>query len=211
MFETFKNLKRFQRTEYVFLTLIAFFIPISWRMTTYAMIGLSVATILKGIFEDGFKINKLQYNNKTVYFLFITFWIIYAISFLYSGNTAEARIQIGRKLSFLLFSLFFLCSDLSYLNRERVKNIIYFFIFGIFTLFAINFFWAFFDLLFNDNEIDRLTSPSKFFKSNEILFPYVHRGYFSMMSCFGLVFCLNELLSSKEKISRFLISYLQYF
>ncbi len=199
MFETFKNLKRFQRTEYVFLTLIAFFIPISWRLTTYAMIGLSVATILKGIFEDGFKINKLQYNNKTVYFLFITFWIVYAISFLYSENTAEARIQIGRKLSFLLFSLFFLCSDLSYLNRERVKNIIYFFIFGIFTLFAINFFWAFFDLLFNDNEIDRLTSPSKFFKSNEILFPYVHRGYFSMMSCFGLVFCLNELLSSKEK------------
>ena len=106
MFETFKNLKRFQRTEYVFLTLIAFFIPISWRLTTYAMIGLSVATILKGIFEDGFKINKLQYNNKTVYFLFITFWIVYAISFLYSENTAEARIQIGRKLSFLLFSLF---------------------------------------------------------------------------------------------------------
>ena len=99
----------------------------------------------------------------------------------------------------MLFSLFFLCSDLSYLNRERVKNIIYFFIFGIFTLFAINFFWAFFDLLFNDNEIDRLTSPRKFFKTNEILFPYVHRGYFSMMSCFGFVFCLYELLNSKEK------------
>ena len=64
MFETFKNLKRFQQTEYVFLTLIAFFIPISWRLTTYAMIGLSVATILKGVFENGFKINKLQYNNK---------------------------------------------------------------------------------------------------------------------------------------------------
>lgn len=206
MFESFKELKKFQQAEYFFLVLIAFFIPISWRLATYAMIGLSIATILKGVFEEGFKINRSQYKNKTAYLLFIAFWIINAVSFLYSDNSDEARIQIGKKLSFLLFSLFFLCSNLSYLNRKRVKTIIYFFISGIFTLFATNFIWALFDLLFNDNEIDRLISPHKFFKNNETLFPYVHRGYFSMMSCFGLVFCLNELLNSeKSKVKIFSI------
>ncbi len=206
MFESFKELKKFQQAEYFFLVLIAFFIPISWRLATYAMIGLSIATILKGIFEEGFKIVKSQNKIKIACFILIAFWIVYAVSFLYSDNSAEARIQIGKKLSFLLFSLFSLCSNLSYLNRKRVKTIIYFFIFGIFTLFAINFVWTLFDLFFNDNQIDRLLSPHKFFKTNNIVFTYVHRGYFSMMSCFGFVFCLNELLNSeKSKVKIFSI------
>ena len=69
----FKGLKPFQLTEYIFLILFAAFVPISWRMSTYVMIGLAVSCILKGIFEDGFKINQLQYKNKIIYFLFIAF------------------------------------------------------------------------------------------------------------------------------------------
>ena len=196
------ELKPFQFAEFIFLILVAFFIPISWRIASYVMIGLFVSTILKGVFEEGFKINPLQYNNRIIYIIFIAFWVLYAVSFVYSENSAEARVQIGKKLPFLLFSLFFLCSNLSYLTKDRVKTIMYCLIYGILTLFIINLIWACFDILFNNNDIERLISPYKFFKTNEIIFTKVHRAYLSLMSCLGLTFCFVEIFVSKSKKCR---------
>ena len=209
MLLSFKGLKPFQLSEYIFLALFAFFIPMSWRIATYAMIGLFVCTILKGIFEEGFKINELQYRNKFAYFIFIAFWIIYAISFLYSENTAEARMQIGKKLSFLLFPLFFMTSNLSYLTKDRVRTVMYCFVIGILTLFVINLFWAGYDILFNEAEIIRLTSPHKFFKTDNLVFPPMHRAHFSLYTCMGLAFCFVEFINNnslKLKIFNLLIS-----
>ena len=209
MLLSFKGLKPFQLSEYIFLVLFAFFVPMSWRIATYAMIGLFVCTILKGIFEEGFKINELQYRNKFAYFIFIAFWIIYAISFLYSENTAEARMQIGKKLSFLLFPLFFMTSNLSYLTKDRVRTVMYCFVIGILTLFVINLFWAGYDILFNEAEIIRLTSPHKFFKTDNLVFPPMHRAHFSLYTCMGLAFCFVEFINNnslKLKIFNLLIS-----
>lgn len=198
MLLSFKGLKPFQLSEYIFLVLFAFFVPMSWRIATYAMIGLFVCTILKGIFEEGFKTNELQYRNKFAYFIFIAFWIIYAISFLYSENTAEARVQIGKKLSFLLFPLFFMTSNLSYLTKDRVRTVMYCFVIGILTLFVINLFWAGYDILFNEAEIIRLTSPHKFFKTNDTIFTFLHRAHFSLFTCLGFVFCFSEFISTSN-------------
>lgn len=198
MFEIFKNLRPFQSTEYIFLVLISFFIPISWRIASYAMIGLFVSTILKGVFENGFKINPLQYKNKPVYIFFIAFWILYALSFLYSDNTAEARIQIGKKLPFFLFPLFFLCSDLSYLTKERVRTLMYCLVLGILSLYAINLVWAIIDISFNDDKITRLTNYHKFFKTSDRIFTYLHRAHFSLFTCLALVFSFVEFFDSKS-------------
>ena len=198
MTTAFKGLKPFQLGEYIFLALFAFFVPISWRIATYAMIGIFISTILKGIFEDGFKANELQYRNKVVYFIFIAFWIIYAISFLYSDDSAEARIQIGKRLSFLLFPLFFMTSNLSYLTKDRIRTVMYCFVLGILTLFVINLFWAVYDVLINEVEIVRLTSPHMFFKTDNIFFPPMHRAYFSLYTCLGLVFCFIEFISTSN-------------
>lgn len=209
MLLSFKGLKPFQLSEYIFLVLFAFFVPMSWRIATYAMIGLFVCTILKGIFEEGFKTNELQYRNKFAYFIFIAFWVIYAISFLYSENTAEARMQIGKKLSFLLFPLFFMTSNLSYLTKDRVRTVMYCFVIGILALFVINLFWAGYDILFNEAEIIRLTSPHKFFKTDNLVFPPMHRAHFSLYTCLGLAFCFVEFINNnslKLKIFNLLIS-----
>lgn len=193
----FPNLKPFQKSEYIFLALFAFFVPISWRIATYVMIGLFISCILKGIFEEGFKINKLQYKNKAVYFISMAFWAIYAVSFLYSDNSIEARIQIGKKLSFLLFPLFFLTSDLSYLTKEKVRTIMYCFVSGILTLFIVNLIWAGYDVIFNEKDPIRITSYYKFFKTNAVL-ETPHRAHFSMFTCLGLVFCFTEFFKSKS-------------
>ena len=112
MLNSFRELKSFQLAEYILLLSFAFVIPFSWTIATYVMIALFFTSILRGFFENGYSISKSQYKNKSVYFIFIAFWLIYAISFLYSDDSAEARIQIGKKLSFLLFPIFFLCSNL---------------------------------------------------------------------------------------------------
>ena len=202
MLDSFKGLKIFQLSEYLLLALFAFVVPFSWRMATFITIAIFAATLLKGIFEEGFKPNPLQYQNKFTYIVFIAFWFLYAISFFYSENTAEARIQIGRKLPFFLFPIFFLCSNLSYLNKDRVRTIMYCFVFGILTLFIVNLLWAGYDVIFEEAEIKRLTSPHHFFKTNdyEIFFSIVHRAYFSAFTCLALVFCCIELFYVKNNI-----------
>ena len=194
MLLSFKGLKPFQLSEYIFLVLFAFFVPMSWRIATYAMIGLFVCTILKGIFEEGFKMNELQYRNKFAYFIFIAFWIIYAISFLYSENTAEARVQIGKKLSFLLFPLFFMTSNLSYLTKDRVRTVMYCFVIGILTLFVINLFWAGYDVIFEGAKTSRFYEPDLLGKGTG----YIHHTYTSIYSCLGIIFCFYELFNENK-------------
>lgn len=198
MFTSFKNLKPFQLAEYICMTLLAYLLPISWRLATYAMAALFLTAVLRGIFEEGFKPNPSQYKNKIACIIFVVFWSIYAVSFLYSENSAEARINIGRKLPFLLIPIYFLCSNLSYLTKERLRTIIYCLVFGILTLFVVNLIWAGYDVIFNDEDIERIISHRKFFKTNDMIFPYVHRAYFSMMTCVGFVFCFLELLKKKS-------------
>ena len=203
----FKGLKPFQLSEYVFLVLFAFLVPMSWRIATYAMIGLFICTILKGIFEEGFKTNELQYRNKFAYFIFIAFWIIYAISFLYSENTAEARMQIGKKLSFLLFPLFFMTSNLSYLTKDRVRTVMYCFVIGILTLFVINLFWAGYDVIFEGAKTSRFYEPDLLGKGTG----HIHHTYTSIYSCLGIIFCFRELFSKitfKSKIFNILAIFL---
>lgn len=207
MLLSFKGLKPFQLSEYIFLVLFAFFVPMSWRIATYAMIGLFVCTILKGIFEEGFKKNELQYRNKFAYFIFIAFWVIYAISFLYSENTAEARVQIGKKLPFLLFPLFFMTSNLSYLTKDRVRTVIYCFVIGILTLFVINLVWAGYDVIFEGAKTSRFYEPDLLGKGTGP----IHHTYTSIYSCLGIIFCFRELFSKitfKSKIFNILAIFL---
>ena len=200
MLNTFKGLKPFQLSEFILLTSFAFIIPSSWLIATYIMIALFINTILKGVFEDGIKINELQYKNKLAYFISIAFWLIFAISFLYSENSDEARFQIGKKLSFLIFPLYFMCSNLSYLNKDRIRTIMYFFTFGILTLIFVNAIWAGYDVLFGAEEIKRFTSPHEFFKTNnnDAILNYIHRAFFSIYSCLALAFCSAELFTNKK-------------
>ena len=198
MLNSFRGLKPFQLSEYILLIAYAFVIPFSWRIATYVMIAIFVTTILRGIFEEGFKTNQAQYNNRFIYFISIAFWLIYAISFLYSENTFEARILIGRKLSFLLFPIFFLCSNLSYLNERRVRTILYFFVIGILTLFFVNLIWAGYDILFGDFKVHRLYDPYFLEKGTGS----IHHTYISIYACLGVIFCFKELFSKTKPITK---------
>ncbi|MBQ8222587.1 MAG: O-antigen ligase family protein [Bacteroidales bacterium] len=196
MLTSFKNLKKFQLSEYILLALFAFSIPFSWRIATYVMMVLFANVILRGVFEEGFKPNQLQQKHKFVYLIFIAFWAIYAISFLYSENSAEARVQIGKKLSFLLFPLYFLFSNLSYLTKERVRTIMYCFVFGILALYIVNLVWAGYDVVFEEAKKTRFFEPD-FLKLGT---GYIHHSYISIYTCISVAFCFAEAFTNRRTI-----------
>lgn len=188
MFTAFKGLKPFQLSEYIFLALFAFCVPFSWRIATYVMIGLALSCVLKGVFEEGFKINQLQYKNKLVYIVSIAFWALYAVSFFYSENTAEARFQIGKKLPFFLFPLFFMTSNLSYLTKDRIRTIMYCFVCGILLLSIVNIMWAGYDVLIGNESVNRFYEPRLLGDGTG----YIHHSYTSIYACLGIVFCFYD-------------------
>lgn len=200
MLNSFRELKSFQLTEYILLLSFAFVIPFSWTIATYVMIALFFTSILRGFFENGYSISKSQYKNKFAYLIFITFWLIYAISFLYSDDSAEARIQIGKKLSFLLFPIFFLCSNLSYLTKDRIRTIMYFFVFGTLALFIVNFIWATYDVLFENAKNERFYDPKFLSKGTG----HIHHTYISIYTCLGMTFCFTELFNKNSSKSNIL-------
>lgn len=195
MITSFKGLKPFQLSEYIFLALFAFFVSMSYYgIATIVMIGVFLSAILKGVFEDGFKINRLQYRNKIVYLIFIAFWVLYAISLLYSENSTEAVSQIGKRLPFLFLPLFFLCSDLSYLTKERVRTIMYCFVIGLLTLCVVNLLWAGYDVIFEGAKVGRFYEPRLLKEGTG----YIHHAYISIYCCLGISFCFCELFANRN-------------
>lgn len=190
-------MKWFQKVEFIFISLLAFSIPVSWYLATYMTLGLFVVSILKVVFYNGLKINPIKSEYKIVYILFIAFWFVYAASYLYSDNLNEAKIQIYKKLPFLIIPSFFLFTDLTYLNKKRVRKVLYFFILGILSVYLINLIWSIYDIIFNGKSIDVITQYDKFFKTKKLL-DEMHRGYFSIMTCMALVFCFIETFNCKK-------------
>jgi len=90
----------------------------------------------------------------------------------------------------------------------------YCFVLGILTLFVVNLIWAGYDVLFNEAEIIRLTSPHKFFKTDNTIFPPMHRAHLSLYTCLGMVFCFVEFLKNNSlrlKIFNLLTSIFLFF
>ncbi|MBR5604685.1 MAG: O-antigen ligase family protein [Bacteroidales bacterium] len=194
MLSQIKGLKPLRLSEYLLLVLYAFVLPFSWRIATFVMIAIFCVAVFKGIFESGFKIKGWQFKNKIACIIFIAFWTIYAISFLYSENSAEARFQIGKKLSFLLFPIYFICSDLSYLTKERIRVIMRFFVYGILALFYVNVVLAGYDVLFEGVPKSRLYDPLFL----ELGTGYIHHTYVSLYICFAIAVCFEGIFANKS-------------
>ena len=108
-----------------------------------------------------------------------------------------------KKLSFIIFPLFFFVSDLSYLSSKRIKALFYAFLSGLLVFIVGNMLWAVYDFVILD-------APIKRFLGWEITkINYIHHTYIAMYACFGIIYSFVELfdthLKSKGKIA-FLLS-----
>ena len=193
MIRVFQDLKPFQKAELLIMMLLAFALPFSWLAAQYCEVALLVCAVLKVIFYQKFHFNESQMKFKWAYIAFALTWLMYLVGMLYTENQSVGWAQVSKKLGFLIFPMIFLFSDMSYLTKERFKAIGYALIAGCILFFFMNFFYALYDVLFND------APNSRFFDENLMKLYYVHHSYLSMYASLGLMFCFMEIFENDKR------------
>lgn len=184
----FKGLDTIQKIELTLLTLLVMAVPLYWMVASYVLVVLFVFGLAKLIFVQKFKLNKQQTRHTFAYLIFAATWVMYFIGLFYSSDTAAAWEQIGKKLYFLIFPLYFLFSDLSFINKERLRYLLYVLTFSLIAVFIIELLRASYNIIFDEKTVRAFFSP------NLSIFNK-HHAYVSMYICLALAFLFVEIFT----------------
>lgn len=186
-----ENLTLWQRVEFAIVLLMAFLVPISWRIATFALVLWLVAAVVRSIAERGqVRLGASKIRRKWWYLLFAMFYVIHCVSMFYTENLAEGWATLEKRLSFLLLPLMFFIFDFSYFGRENVSKVLWAFTLGILAVVCADLLSAAWDVLF------RGAGTSRFFDVN---LSSEHHTYISMHICVGIIVCFVELVRGKGK------------
>ena len=193
MRKIFDGLRPFQKAELLIMMFLAFAIPFYWLAAQYFEVALFVCAVLKLIFDQKFKLNKQQLKFGWAYVIFALTWLIYLIGMIWTENTSFGWEQVSKKLGFLIFPVIFIISDMSYMNRIRLKAIGNALILGCILFFLMNLTYAAYDVIFNGE------STARFFDQELMKWYYVHHSYLSMYASLGLMFCFWEIFGETSR------------
>ena len=112
-----------QKIEYILLFLLAFTIPIGWQLASKVLILLIAVMLVRCIAEKGRGLALNRSTNKRLFLFFAATYIMYAISMLYTSNVSEGWQNMEKKLSFIIFPLFFFVSDLGEISASGFLNL----------------------------------------------------------------------------------------
>lgn len=190
--KVFENLRSFQKLEYVVMLLLAFVIPFHWYVAQCCEVALLAVATLKIVFDQKCKFNERQMRFKWVYLIFAATWLVYFIGMIYTDNTHVGWLQVSKKLGFLIFPAIFLFSDMSYLNKDRIRVIFYCFTTACLLFFLMNLYWALYDGLVHKHNIGLITN------NNLMRIYYVHHTYMSMYALLALAFSSVEIIEVED-------------
>ena len=193
MAKIFEGLRPFQKAELIIMMLLAFAIPFSWLAAQYCEVALLLCAVLKLIFDQKYKLNEAQLKFKWAYIVFALTWFIYLIGMIYTENQSEGWNQVSKKLGFLIFPVVFIISDMSYMDKNKLKAIGYALVFSCILFFMINFVHAIYDVIFNG------ATSERFFDQELMKLFYVHHTYLSMYAGLGLMFCFLEIFGENSR------------
>ncbi len=191
----FSKLTYLQAIEYILLIALAFIIPISWQLASKLTAILALMIPIRIIAERKNR-NSITGSNKKLFLLFTITYLLYGISMLYTSNVAEGWQNMEKKLSFIIFPLFFFLSDLNYLSSKHTKAIFYSFVAGLLSFIVSNLIWGLYDYIMSDAPIQRLLG-----REITKIHP-IHHSYMAMYCCFGIIYCFVELFDRKRKLAK---------
>ena len=193
MSKVFDGLRPFQKAELLLLMFLAMAIPFHWLAAQYFEVALFMCAVLKLIFDQKFKLNEQQLKLKWAYIIFALTWLIYLIGMFWTQNSSVGWAQVSKKLGFLIFPVIFVVSDMSYIDKTRLKAIGNALILGCILFFLMNFVYAVYDVIFNG------ATTSRFFDENLMKLYYVHHSYLSMYAGLGLMFCFMGIFGESNR------------
>jgi len=193
MNKVFDGLRPFQKAELLIMMFLAMAIPFHWLAAQYFEVALFVCAVLKLIFDQKFKLNEQQLKLKWAYIIFTLTWFIYLIGMLWTQNTSVGWAQVSKKLGFLIFPVIFVISDMSYINKTRLKAIGNALVLGCILFFLMHLVYAIYDVIFNG------ATTARFFDADLMKLYYVHHSYLSMYAGLGLMFCFMEIFGENGR------------
>lgn len=182
-----------------FLALIAFSMPINYRLTIYLVAISSFIWLLSLNWYFNYK-DILRYKNVAV---LIVLWFLYAISLLYSKNISKGVADITQKLSLLVLPLIFITSwdDIKIYKR----NILYSYLLGLILVSFYLIYRAFwYSYNFADNSFNSIpldTPWENYFLYFRFTHPY-HPTYLSLYLCLGLAIVIYSFLEIRKTFVR---------
>ena len=132
----FGGLERFEISELVLLLAIAVIDPWSWQTAVWVYLLLLANTVAKAVWKRGVR-NSLTRGARSSMILSMVFFAIYLLSMLYTSNLEAGWTSVAHKLSFVLLPAYFLCSDLGYIGKERLRVLMYGFVFSCCVMFLV--------------------------------------------------------------------------
>lgn len=188
----FEGLRPWQQAELAAMLALAVAIPFHWFAAQVGEALLLICAFLKLMIDQKWQLNKAQLRYKWVFIVYAATWLIYLIGMLYTDNQWFGWTQVSKKLGFLIFPAIFLFSDMSYLNKDRLKAIGYAFVIGCLLFFMMHLTYAVYDVVFNG------ATSERFFDEELMKLYLVQHCYVSMYASLGLMFCFGEIFNNNN-------------
>ena len=171
----------------IFIALVA--LPFTFNLTLPIAIILFFNWIAEWNWKE--KIARIKSTSPAMFFVFISFFVVYIIGVFYSTNKAAALSELEYKAWFLLAPLLFFTADKSCLTPKRTKFLLFAFIMSMTALIFVNYTLSFVNYL-------NTHSSREFYYIS--LSRFMHPSYSSMYACVAFIIVYYLLFISKEKL-----------
>lgn len=190
-FDLLKRMDRITRIIFISVLLLAFFIPLSFRISIYILAILSL-----GLLYNFFNFKKstpfFSEKNRVLILSFSVVYIFYLIGLLNTDNLKYGKTELQSFLSFLIFPLLFFGLDKSFYSIRNLESLKKFFIAGVLvsTLYSYGHsVWMYIQ-----------SGEKAWFYYEKIAETIKHPTYFSMYIAFAISILLNDI----KKTDKFL-------
>ena len=123
-----KKYKWYDNLQYAVMLLLAVAIPFGWRFGLWMAMLLAVVSAVKLVAQRKVGNPALPVRLRWVLCASILYWLVLAISLLWSGDMASGWEVLRLKAVLLIFPMCFLLTDTSYLSRCHVRGVAYAFV-----------------------------------------------------------------------------------
>lgn len=185
-----KNYKWYDVLQYLCLLLMAVAIPNFWRWALWVASLFVIVTIVKIVAQHKVGNPALDWRLRVALLGPIVYWLVLAISLLWSNDLATGWEVLRLKAVLLIFPLGFLLSDTSYLTREHLRGVGYALLTGVVGAFLYFLVSAGISML----QGTEFTAFKNTFYSHDRAIIY-HHAYIALYAVVAMLFAYHELSS----------------
>lgn len=176
--------KWYNKLQYGAMLLMAAAMPISWRLGLWAALLLALVSVVKMVAGRRVGNPALDRRLRIVLYAALAYWLLLAVSVLYSNDVAAAWEVVWRKSALVIFPLCFLLTDTSCLTAKHLRGLGYALLLsvcGVFLYFSVK------------AAVGMMNGATFAAVTGSYTFDPRHHAYTSLYMAIAIVFVLYEM------------------